>query len=392
MEITQNPIWNSSLRSTITKEFISNHVLNEKRSQTLLVPGEQCMFEKNLQPIPVLLIQRPGSQDNQLKRLGYSSGWDVLVPSGYGLSLWLSLIMWGCRPGGIRETLMVNKEFGSATFLPDTISGKQELSETTESLKQKYFLLPPNKRCNYSKFSISSPFNPALDQLVKEWSRADNFYILREIQLLRQLATKTDLPAEIIQNHKNSLIQVSLQMKTRGNPKDLAIICIPTKEDLKKHFKAIHSNDPVYTEPLRADPFEEERKTLKSNHNKLLKRLRNQRVREKRMKQRTSCERVKISPSKTSPIIKEQFDKMCDLWVPRSPPSIRNQCSREVFGYVTQSSFCLSEGRVTAVGYVTPQGLGKLMSNKRNPEMLVLVRGNHTRHYRFAKFKVNTDV
>ncbi|KAL5293069.1 POP1 family protein [Megaselia abdita] len=391
LELPETPLWNHELRKKISENFISNHILNEQRNKTLLVPGEQCLFEKNLQPIPVLLIQRPGSQNNQLKRLGYSAGWDVLVPSGYGLSLWLSLVMWGCRPGGIRETHMVNKEFGSATFLPDTISGKQEISETGEALKQRYFQLPPNKRCNYSKFAISSPFKPSLSKLVNEWSGSDNFYILRDIQLLRQLESNA-FPREIIEYHKNSLIQVCLQMKTRGNPKDLAIICIPTKNDLRKHFKTMSSNDPVYTEPLKIDPFEEERKILKSSHKKLLKRLRNRRVRQKRMQQKTSCERVKIAPPKTSAIIKEQFDKMCDLWVPRSPSSIRNQCSREVFGYVTQSSFCLSEGRVTAVGYVTPQGLNKIMKDKRNPEMLLLVRGTNTRHYRFAKFKVNIDV
>lgn len=300
--------------------------------------------------------------------------------------------MWGCRPGGLRETDMVNKEYGTATFLPDTISGKQDLSESSEAMKQRYFFLPPNKRCNYTKFSIANPFKPSLDQLVKEWSGLNTFYILRETQLLCQLVSKTILPREIVNYHKNSLIQVCLQMKTRGNPKDLAIICVPKKEDLRKHFKSIHSNDPIYTEPLRKDPLEEERKTLKNNHKRLLKRLRNQRVRAKRAKQRTSCERVRITPSTTSHILKEQFDKMCDLWVPRNPCSIRNQCSREVFGYITQSSFCLSEGRVTAVGYVTLQGLEKITSDKRNPEMLVLVRGSNTRHYRFAKFKVNIDV
>lgn len=365
--------------------------MNEKKCQTLLVPGELCTFEKNLQPIPVLLIQRPGSQDNDFKRLGYSSGWDVIVPSGYGLSLWLSLVMWGCRPGGLRETEMVNKEFGTATFLPDTISGKQELLENSEILKRRYFSLPFNKRCNYTKLSIASPFKPLFQQLVKEWCGADSFYILRDIQVLKQLESK-NLPRTVIENHKNALIQVCLQMKTRGNPKGLAIICIPTKVDLKKHFKSMHSNDPVHTEPLACDPLERERKTLRYNHNKLLKRLRYQRVKKKRSKQRTSTEIVKISPAKTSHIIKEQFDKMCDLYVPTNPSSIRNQCSREVFGYVTTSSFCMSEGRVTAIGYITLQGLGKIMSNKRNPEMLLLVRGSNTRDYRFAKFKINIDV
>lgn len=391
MELPETPMWDLKLRQTISKEFISNQILNKKRSETLLVPGEPCQFEKTLQPIPVLLIQRPGSQNNTFKRLGYSSGWDLIIPSGYGVSLWLSLIMWGCRPGGLRETKMVNKEMGSPTFPPDTITGKQELFENSECQKQRFFSLPPNKRCNYTKFSISSPFQPSFPQLVQEWSGSDKFYVLRDKQILKDIETKSFIPKEILESHKNSLIQICIQMKTRGNPKENAIICIPTKEDLKHHFKSIHSNDPVYTEPLKVDPFETERKSLKCIHKKLLKRLRKQRVREKRKKQKTSCERVRISPPKTSHLIKEQFEKISELWVPRNPSTIRKQCSREVLGYITECSFCLGEGRVTGIGYVTLQGLLNIFVNKKNPENLLLVRGCHTRHYRFAKFKINVD-
>ena len=55
------------------------------------------------------------------------------------------------------------------------------------------------------------------------------------------------------------------------------------KENLK--LIKLNNHEPIYVEPLLADPNEKERQQLRVKHKKLLKRLRSQRVREKRKKQ-----------------------------------------------------------------------------------------------------------
>lgn len=299
-------IWDIEIREEITKNMMSQYEYCKKRNENALIPGEQCKFEQQLQPIPVLLIQRPGSQINEYKCLGYGSGWDIIIPSGYGMCIWLSLIMWGAKPGGLRELNLINHESGYDELLPDSISGKIYYGEKHYELKNKYFRLPPNKRYNYNKLSICSPFKAPFQKLIEEWRNLkknasnvvtnindndddhDNnksFYVLRErvsLEMLRNILKKNTGNFPNLTNE--CLIQVSIKMKTRGNPGDFALICLPKKNDIKLFYKKkfYKDNTPIYVEPIKKDENEEKRKKLRINHKIYLKRLRAKRVREKK--------------------------------------------------------------------------------------------------------------
>lgn len=191
-------------------------------------------------------------------------------------------------------------------------------------------------------------------------------------------------------------------MSTRGSPDNCSLICLPKPSDLKRNVRKIKSLDtePVFTEPLRTDPFEKERKQLRSVHLKLLKRLRRRRVRAKRHLQETAEKRVLIAKPGTAKLVAEQLERMRDLWLPKpvATPGVRNQCSREVFGYLTQANFSLSEATVAGVGYITLHGLRKLVAasdkamGSKKGGCQVLVRGTQTRHYRLASLSVVAGV
>lgn len=117
---SESAIWDSDIRQRLAREKVSTHEICVHRNKDVLVPGERCDFEKKLQPIPILLIQRPGSSDSH--RLGYGCGWDIIVPPTYGLSTWMCLIMWGAKAGALRETETVLREGLEDEFLPDTLS------------------------------------------------------------------------------------------------------------------------------------------------------------------------------------------------------------------------------------------------------------------------------
>ncbi|XP_055855952.1 ribonucleases P/MRP protein subunit POP1 [Episyrphus balteatus] len=396
----QSRLWDFELRNQICSKMMSTHEFCSQREKNSLVPGERCQFEEEMQPVPLMLIQRPGSQDHNYKRLSYACGWDVIVPSGYGMSVWLSLIMCGAKPGGLREFESIQRELGTDQFLPDSLPGIKESAERQLELRVKYFRKPPNKRCNYRKNSICSPFKAPLGQLIREWSLTDkSFFILRDKELLKNLHLAISQKKSLPDLPSSCLIQINLRMKTRGCPGDFAIICLPTNADFKRNLKRIkfEKNDPIYTEPLQKDPNEAERKKLRQNHKKLLKRMRGRRVREKRRKQEKTEGKITIRPANTSTLVMEQYKKMCELWLPENSAdiSIRNQCSREVFGYVTRCEFSYIEATVAAIGYVTVPGLQKLMSvwkRAKGSEKMVLVRGTKSRHYRFASFKINCEI
>lgn len=111
-------IWENSQRDRIENEKKSTHEICVQRNKNILVPGERCEFEKKLQAVPVIVIQRPGSMDP--KRLGYSGGYDVIIPPGYGISTWMCLIMWGAKPGALRENETITREALEDEFVPDT--------------------------------------------------------------------------------------------------------------------------------------------------------------------------------------------------------------------------------------------------------------------------------
>lgn len=167
-------------------------------------------------------------------------------------------------------------------------------AERYVELRDKYFRLPPNKRVNYRKLSILSPFRAPFSELVRDWNsnttNANDFYVLRDRSKLKDVVEciKGLNPAKFPSTLKSEcLIQLKLSVKRRGSPNNFSLICLPTRNDFKRNLKRIYlrSNDPVFTERLLSDPNEKERKKLRLQHKKLLKRLRARRIREKRKKQ-----------------------------------------------------------------------------------------------------------
>lgn len=225
------------------------------------------------------------------------------------------------------------------------------------------------------------------------------FYVLRNKTQLHKidqfLNGKSKLwPAQI---DANCLIPVALTMNDRGNANKFAIICLPTKQDLKR----AHSNckqfiyGPPLTEPIANDPNELERKRLRVAHLTMLKRLRRRRVRVKRKKQEYSERRVLIARPQTAQLIRDQYDRMCELWLPMSPKTVRHQCTREVFGYLTQCQFMFHEAKVAGIGYVTVNGIhelaklhGATAGRKSNH---VLVRDSTSLNYRLATISVRCN-
>lgn len=220
------------------------------------------------------------------------------------------------------------------------------------------------------------------------------FYVLRDKSKLNEIDQFLRGRTKILTNiDENALIPIALTMTGRGNANNFTIICLPTKHDLRKHQRNRNQfvNAPILTEPIAIDANELARKRLRSSHLALLKRLRRQRVRVKRKNQEFSERKVIIAAPQTASLIRQQNERMCELWLPISPKTIRQQCSREVFGYLTQCQFMFHDAKVCGIGYVTINGLRKLSKlsittgqNTKN----VLVRDPNSLIYRLATITI----
>lgn len=261
----------------------------------------------------------------------------------------------------------------------------------------RYFRRPPNKRQNYLKLSIASPFKCPWLQLIQEWRKTPStefYYVMRDktkLQKIQQFLLGKE--RKLVDVDENCLIPVSLVMNGRGNAQKFSIICLPKKKDIQNREKnrKDFENRPVLTEPMATDINETQRKLMRLNHLKMLKRLRRRRVRVKRKQQEFANRKVIILPSHTANQVKLQYDRMCELWLPSEPKTIRHQCSREVFGYLTQCQFMFHEAKVSGVGYVTANGIRQLVKlgvNQKHKSNQVLVRDPNSSNYRFATISI----
>ena len=187
-DVAHSPIWDASIRETVSKFKMSNHSLNSLRSKQFLKSDKLKLGEK-ASHIPVLLIQQsfqPGvplgreapeskSQDvlsSSSSHLG--SGWDIIIPSNWAMAFWIGLIYRGARACGMRELRKCSLETLVPNFpedFPDTHTGQRYIKAQKQQLEQKFKKYPPDKRRNYGKLLIQHPFHQPWERLVERWSR-----------------------------------------------------------------------------------------------------------------------------------------------------------------------------------------------------------------------------
>ncbi|XP_015190364.1 PREDICTED: ribonucleases P/MRP protein subunit POP1 [Polistes dominula] len=411
--VNNSPIWDQNLRERISKSCVATGLINKLRSNNL-VPGvsNDNLFKQDIMAkIPILVIQNPGGFIR-----GLGSGIDIIIPSRWAMPFWLGFILRCARVGALRESKLIALETLNTNSPdinePDTSAYKKEALITKEKLEKKYFRYPSNRRVNFTKFAISSPFYCQWNILMKEWSGKEDFYILRNRTTLNQLqmnlssikSKKRKIPISKINlddalNNENCLIRVRISTVNKGCLRTFAIICEPTDSDLQQLKNNKRWSGP--TEKLNKDPNESRRKILRKNHLLLLKRYRKQRIRHRKMLENkisnTFDEIIKGKNdvveiknlrqkllNKSRKAVLEHFQIMSKLYLPDCK-EVRKSCDREVMGYVTQGHFSLSIGQTIGIGYVTIQSVISMINRQSN---IVLVRNNRTRKYRCAHLEI----
>jgi len=343
---------------------------------------------------------------------GLGSGIDVVVPARWAMPFWLAFLMQCARVGALQESRSI--AFGSLNPNradindPDSPAYMREALIIKEQLTKKYFRYPPNRRINFVKIGIRSPFFCDWKNLMKNWSGNEDFYVLRNRELLLFLQASicpaknknTKLLAQNMQSnfpdlndYKNCLIRVQISLMGKGSPKKFAIVCMPTLEDLNKFQNNKKWLGPI--EKCHNDPNEKIRKALRKNHLILLKRLRRQRVRQnqtlkdnalKLLKKSTVMlnESKRITITSHHKIISDQSVKMSELYLPKCV-EVRYSCDREVMGYIILGDFSFSQAKGIGMGYITLLSLLEIINKKSN---IVLVRNIQTRQYRLAELNI----
>lgn len=387
-QASDSALWDPLLRDAVSSQKVSEGELNRQRSQNPK-PGTLLDLGDAESRIPVVAIRKDGSRTN----LGFGSGWDLILPAGWGRPFWIALVYRGARACGLRELRSLSLEMGLPCFPfdhPDTAATRLSEEENRRELMTKHLRYPPDKRPSFQKLRISCPFFFPWSQLVHEWrtldqSSADNvghddgstFYVLRSRKVLRRLAAiftdankkrkKITLSATTASKQlddirvtakaakldlSHALVCVELTSCSRGVPKRFDSISMPSAEDvlaLKNSGSAESAKAPC--ESLRK-----------------LKKLKDPKEK-KRKVPRPSVEELLARPTVSSVV---------------------KSCSRLLFGGVVSGDYCFSSACGRGLGYCTFEGLVRLIETSASAGVrpLVLFRHQHSVQYRYAALRV----
>ncbi|XP_070768153.1 ribonucleases P/MRP protein subunit POP1 [Enoplosus armatus] len=166
----QSYLWEQSVRDNVTDNKISEQELNRMRSE-VLVPGSRLSPTPLQGRVPILLVHQPGKQVGH-EMSSWGAGWDLLLPKGWGMALWVPLVYRGVRVGGLNMSLKHSQNKGAPHFphdYPDCPAGARFQEEQEAELLCKFKRRPPAKRTNYIKHGCLAPFRCPWQQLTEEW-------------------------------------------------------------------------------------------------------------------------------------------------------------------------------------------------------------------------------
>ncbi|CCL99258.1 uncharacterized protein FIBRA_01273 [Fibroporia radiculosa] len=301
--LAQCEIWDESIRDGLRKPRYKKKDIDQRRSKNL-VPGTELHAVHKDDRIPVLLIQRSieGSSSSPTfsgERTGNSPslhGWTLIIPSGWAMPFFSSLIYTGTRVGGQRERQTQVFEGGGAYFPRDYPSTETyaEYADGREVVEHsRWERKPPAKRTNFEKLGTRSPWKPdwevvlglqapsrppPSDELISaqredvpmetdnasvSTTKKDHMWLLRGANVAAILQNVSSMfnPAAGLLDHmsqlrmkrgqnpldsriraddlwKSALILVNVLLCGRGNPEDLAVIYRLDDVEAKKWYDA----------------------------------------------------------------------------------------------------------------------------------------------------------
>ncbi|KRX23941.1 Lissencephaly-1 -like protein A [Trichinella nelsoni] len=232
-----SPLWDDGFRAEVLRRKASQGEIDKVKQQRIVKTAQTDM--SHLESfVPVLLIQRPGSQDEN-DHLG--CGWDLVVPSDWGMEFWLAMQYSTARAVGLDHSRTLATERGVFHFPEawhDCPAGQTWNADCCERDLQAYKKRPKNRRLRYDKLKVKYPFEFPWAELNAIWTKTTNdgsYFVLRDREILNSLAlfNEPKLDADLEKICSKALVQVKIRCLSRGIVKRYAMICMPSAEDVE---------------------------------------------------------------------------------------------------------------------------------------------------------------
>ncbi|CAG7838023.1 unnamed protein product [Allacma fusca] len=410
-----SPLEDYHLRLNLIKEKMTDEDFCKRRAG-LLIPGSEMVLGWEENQIPVILVHRPGTSNSG----NYSDcGFDLILPAGWTMAFWIAFAYRAVRVTGLRDSVSCAFETGnlhSPYFPPpDSYFGAAEKLTTEESKRGEYFNLAPAKRPNLIKLSCCSPFTQDYAGLLEFWkddtdAKTDPYYILRDQEKLNLLGrnVKSKFWCKLVENLSSivnihqCLIGVRIDILGRGKPADGAIICIPTISDVEKYSSQRKISDiPIHIEPSQSDALKhKERLDFRQKHQKIMAFLRKKRKKLRRENKQCDNDDVLLANNAlihhyNSQKLSQVYNhNMNNMWLIPKENYLEtyHNLSRKPMGFFTYGGNEYSQGKCSALGYVSAVALLEFAknaaSNKRLGQFVLVRNWVDSLIYRTGKLKI----
>ena len=397
-KLQESPLWCHDTRTAVSVSRMQDSEINLARSKAL-VPGTPLDLGDREGRVPVLLVEQEG----------WGGGWDVIIPAGWGMSVWMCLVYSGARVGGWQELQHFQLEAGAGMCgsWEDAAWGKQRAAQDEEEERRKYFLLPPDKRVNHSIMGIASPFSRQWGILLADWMAdrgvgiknepVNDWFIVRDRNVIINLGMGDEVGGgEVNMDYLNKgLLRVRVRLSGKGRLGENSVICLPRKSDLLE-------DDEGLCEPKQNDECAVQRNMERKLHKEKKKRQKRQwkKVKDKKvlMIAQGIAEEKEVDKSRMELIeqnlaalksLREEEnnayeEKAEKLWEGRCN-TVRNSSSRQVMGWIVTGGYSYRVGGEVGEGLVTVRGWQELLKLfEKGEERMVLTREISTLQYRKA--------
>lgn len=182
-----------------------------------LVPGTRLALTSNDDIVPVMLIQRsvgPAAQATSSDSPSSSpssnhalSGWTLIVPVGWGMPFFHSLVYANTRVGGQRERAQQFYEAGEPHFPSDypcsVAFTEHEMRRESED-KGYWDRRPPAKRPNYRKLGTAWPWRCEMGRIIRH--RLDPFFPDRAFERQEDERALWLVPGHVVRHYLSAVI------------------------------------------------------------------------------------------------------------------------------------------------------------------------------------------
>jgi len=366
-------LWNDHVRKCVSLCRLSDHAINTARQS-----GTSLSISST--GVPVMVI----CQDD---------GCDLVIPQGWAMPVWMSLIYSGAKVGGQKEMEHCQLETGKCDLaaFEDSQWGKLESEKQAASLRDKYFALPPDKRPNFNILGTLSPFSRPWSSLVA----ANDWFILRDTEVLDKLS-KGEFPCNYEHSHR-ALVQIHLRIEGKGKLSENTGIYCPVNCDLEQP-------DKVVEEVQHKDEHDNERKEGRVLHQDKLKQLKRKWKKIKQKKTQlilqSACDDKDVDQNKMDEadislkalkgLRNEEVNSYKitnqNSWIPQDATKIKDFNCRTLIGWIVHGGYSLNYGGEVGVGLVTMSSLKTLLERSM---LKVLTRQPDNSVYRIASWKIS---